>query len=151
MDSSVRRYSRMSLDLFYQDFAYDRKRFFRINGTEFEGDPCYYCGEIATTVDHAFPLSALEKLISAGEEVPRSRLKRVPACSECNCLLSAFVFPSLQYRKAFLKKQLQRRYKKTLAMPDWTDRELSKLSYRLQQNVLAGLARKEQVLKRLQW
>lgn len=121
-----------------------------------EDDRCYYCGELADTVDHVVPQSYIKKLQALGdEELKRKIMARrrttVPCCHECNCLLGATIQKTLGDRKLHLKNRLKRRYKKILGIPKWSERELEELGPALRQHVRAGVGHQEVIERRLQW
>jgi hypothetical protein len=111
---------------------------------------CYYCGEIATSVDHVPPKATRYKWESLG--IYRFHLYRtVPACHECNIGLGAHCPNRIDERKRWLKRWLANRYRKVLRMPEWTDSELAKLGPGMQRHVIAMAAKKERTLRRLTW
>lgn len=118
---------------------------------------CYSCGEDATGIDHVVPqamlqtLSMLEDAEVTAILVRFNRRLTVPCCGDCNSTLSNSYQDTLEKRKAELKRRLRRRFKKFIEMPDWTDRELSQLGYRLQQHVIGAVAKKEMILRRLRY
>src|SRR3990172_1269779 len=75
--------------------------------------PCYYCGMPGNTIDHVPPTSARYRLVELGLQ-SRYPNNEVNACSECNGLLGCRPIWTLSERKQFIKKALQRKYKKSL-------------------------------------
>lgn len=122
---------------------------------EDEPGRCYYCGDIASTVDHVVPQSMLRTLRDLGDEAVTAVLVRfgrrltVPACRECNLVLSNSYQDTLAKRKAECKKRLRRRYKKLLRMPDWTDTELARLDGWMQDYVIRSLVHRDIIRRRL--
>lgn len=112
--------------------------------------PCYYCGMLATTIDHVPPKVVRAKFQSLGM-MDRYSIHEVPACAECNSLLGDRHPWTLGDRKRSVKNRLRRRYKRILSIPPWSDSELSILSPSLQDFVIRGLYQQEIVLKRLAW
>lgn len=116
---------------------------------------CYYCGEPATGVDHTVPQVLLRRLQDLGDEYVNNVLAHwnrrftVPCCIGCNSLLGAEYHNSLRERKAALKRKPQRRFKKLLAIPSWTDSELGRLDPMLRNYVLSQLVQQEVVRRRL--
>lgn len=71
---------------------------------------CFYCGEVAGSLDHVVPLSRVDEL-SAQEMYLRAELDRltVPSCQQCNSILQDTLQESLADRFAHLKRVLERR------------------------------------------
>lgn len=92
---------------------------------------CIYCGNDATCKDHLLPL------LWTGRDY-RRLTPTVPACNECNVLLSDKVIPTIMDRAQYLAEKYRLRYKKLLAMPEWTDKDLEELGYHLQSNIRAA-------------
>jgi hypothetical protein len=116
--------------------------------------PCYYCGLPATGKDHAVPRALIKTLADdpdALRHIMWSRRETVPSCKECNCPLGASVQDTLEERKAFLREKLRRRYCKFLAIPDWTEAELTEMRGGLRRYVVFGLEKKAVVMRRLRW
>jgi 5-methylcytosine-specific restriction endonuclease McrA len=117
---------------------------------------CYYCGGPASTTDHVIPRSVLrcfdyEADPQAHAKLIKGRRLEVPACHECNTLLGSTYQETLQQRKAFLKSKLRKRYKKVLKLPTWTAEEIEELGPTLKKSLLASLAEKERLKRRLAW
>lgn len=118
---------------------------------------CYYCGEPAGTTDHVVPQAMLSILRTLGDQAVDDVLVRfgrrltVPACLECNVVLSNSYQDTLAKRKAELKRRLKRRYQVILRTPDWSDRELSQLGDRLQQAVIGAIVKRDVILRRLRY
>lgn len=103
-------------------------RFYEIARKDIYKFPCTYCGEKATHADHVFPISVLAWLIEEdGFDIEKERLTipLVPACQECNLALKDVLTDSINKRKRIIRKRLQRKYKKILSIPEWTDEEIS--------------------------
>lgn len=112
-------------------------------------DICYYCGLPADVIDHVIPKIVLKSHDAVGHDIRKNRTLTVPACRECNSLLSASVQKTLQERKRELKIRLKRKYKKLLIMPEWNEEELSELSPRLRQYIEASQKHKQLVKLRI--
>jgi hypothetical protein len=103
-----------------------------------EGEPCVYCGLLATDKEHVFPRSWIEEMKKMKEmgfdvKVPKEII--VPSCRECNLIASDFVFSSLKEKKTYIRKKLLKKYKKFLTTPTWSDEEIQELSGRLREQV----------------
>jgi hypothetical protein len=103
------------------------------------GEFCLYCGAVATTEDHFPPATvSMHGLI-------------LPACNECNNLAGTEYSYDLGMRYLCVKTKLKRKYKRILSSPDWTNKELSEVSYNLRCGVLEWQKREEKLQKRIAW
>jgi hypothetical protein len=85
-----------SLDFLYTRQGFDRTRMYvHLGGASFIGCPCYYCGDLATSKDHVYPIVALRSLYGLTDLPPERLLIIVPACSECNSFSGIRFFPRL--------------------------------------------------------
>ena len=116
---------------------------------------CYYCGRPATDNEHVIQKSILRSLqgvsIDLYEEVTKNRRLIVPSCGECNGLLVGTVQFTLAERKMFVKMRLRQKYAKLLAMPDWTDKELSEVEGHIRGHIINALREKQILKARLSW
>lgn len=143
---------RASLSHLYTRQGFDRTRLFvHPDGLSFAGCPCYYCGELATCEDHAFPLIALHQIYGVADLPSTRLLVIVPACHECNTLLGEKVFDSLPRRKRYIKTRLRKRYKRILEIPSWHPQELQTLNPNFRDYVELGLFQQEALRQRLSW
>lgn len=92
---------------------------------------CTYCGMICDTVDHVIPQKVIRMIAESGlditDKLMRNRILKVPACRECNSLLSSNFFDTLADKKRYLKHKLRKRYKKILEIPPWNKTELDEM------------------------
>lgn len=98
---------------------------------------CYYCGDPSTTVDHAFPVSALVSYLDSGRDLPNQCMYLVPACRECNGILSSKVFKNMSDRCRHVKERLKKRYKHVFKAIAWSDEELEELGSGLKAFIVA--------------
>lgn len=116
---------------------------------------CYYCGEVATTLDHAVPKSMLEDLRILGDPevyaalVHRNRVMVVDACRDCNSRLSNSYSQTLSDRRELLRFRLRKAYVKLLSMPDWSDGDLGRMGRNLLEYVAARQVKRDRIRKRL--
>lgn len=92
-----------------------------------------YCGMMAEARDHIIPVAyayASRKTASWGKD------KIVPACKECNSLLSDLWIITIQDRASYIAGALSSRYKALLQSPDWAYQEISSLGYVLKTDVV---------------
>ncbi len=117
---------------------------------------CYYCGQEANTIDHVIPRSLLKHLAAIGDakitdSILGRRILKVPACKECNCLLSDSVQNTVQERKKYLKTKLKRRYQKILRIPEWREDELEEMGNNMRKYIEGALQQKMIIKQRLEW
>jgi len=143
---------RHSLDFLYARQGFDHtKTFVHADGFSFVTCPCFYCGDIATSEDHAYPLVALRQIYGLTDLPSTCLLVIVPACHECNAILGDRVFASIYARKRYIKTRLRKRYKRLLAIPAWHPQELQALNPAFRAYVQLGLDQQERLHKRLEW
>lgn len=119
-----------------------------------EGEHCAYCGILATDKEHVVPLSHLKKLEEMklqGFDVKIPEYKIVPACHECNLIALDKVFDNFKDKKAYIKKELRRKYRKFVNAPDWTDQEIEELEGELKKYVILSEEIKRITKKRLSY
>lgn len=116
---------------------------------------CTYCGQVAAgSRDHVVPRHWLERASAAGMDGHtefRVRHWIVPACRECNSAIGGRLTRTLKQRQEIARSYLRRKHKRLLAMPEWTDAELARMSPRMQENILAALSRRDAIRARLSW
>ena len=114
---------------------------------------CTYCGQRATTLDHVVPVIYTQSAPRKRKRPSYSREKVVPACAECNSLLSSIGYFSISERANYLIGRISRRHKKTLSMPSWTEDDLIEgdIQGRLKGYVVALAAERETTLKRIEY
>ena len=110
---------------------------------------CIYCGMRATTKDHFVPLSVVAMLSTCGDMVTGKFL--VPSCGECNAIASDRPFKTVAANRRFIHQRLRKKYKRLLAMPNWTPGEKEELGWTLRSSVEAGMAQKSVLEQRLAW
>ncbi len=109
---------------------------------------CYYCGDVADTIDHVPPQVSRPNLMMLGLW-KRYPFVEVQCCRECNTLLGCRPLWTLTERKKFIKKALRKRYSRYLSIPDWTPEDVSDLGYTLQRLIVHGLSVRDWVQSRL--
>jgi len=130
-------------------FCSDKCRF---DGWARRGDvlPCTYCGLPGQGIDHIPPQSIRPILLELGFGF-RYPFLEVPSCHECNELLGTRAIWQLPSRKRFIKATLRRRYKKLLAMPEWSLEEIKELGPNCSTFVLQSALRRRTLIDRLKW
>lgn len=113
-----------------------------------DGLDCIYCGMPASHRDHVTPHSydsINPKDRTWGED------EVVPACKECNCLLSNYFLTSIAERADYIARVLETRYRKILASPDWTPEEYKSLGRGLRSFVKKNQHKKKVVKVRIEY
>lgn len=93
----------------------------------YKSNKCYYCGDLADTMDH---IPAVSIVYSFGVDyftnlsIP---LYKVSCCNECNVLLGSKEINTLKERVVFIYDKLQYRYRRFLAQVSWYEDELEEL------------------------
>lgn len=90
-----------------------------------DGNICYYCGELAQHEDHCPPLT---RIIDYRSLYEGQEYLKVPACSECNTLLSNTLQRNLTERKKHLKHLLRKRYKRVARYVIRSEEELQEFT-----------------------
>ena len=86
---------------------------------------CTYCGQQGGCLDHVIPMSNTQS--GKRRNVNYNKQKTVPACAECNSLLSNLDLNTISDRARFLAERLAIRYRKELDSPNWSEEELEEL------------------------
>ena len=105
---------------------------------------CFYCGEIADTLDHIPPLSLAENYSQNHNHV------LVRCCSECNDIAYNENHSCIEDRIDFIKSKMTKKYKKKIAVASkWNDQDLSEvkglLRKSIENDVVIGLAAKDRI------
>ena len=101
---------------------------------------CTYCGETADTYDHVAPVSS----VNGGRRASvRNRKLCVPACRECNSVLGNRGGDTVGDRAAYLVGRYLKRYRKSLAQPDWSEDEMAELGPNMRREVARAMAARE--------
>lgn len=108
---------------------------------------CFYCGEPADTTDHYPPLSRISGYEAFN--LAQEHYAAVPACQECNRLLSDSLQVSLWERFQHCKDLLQIRYRKVLRTADWEADELEELSPQMRREVAGWVRERKHIERRL--
>lgn len=110
--------------------------------------PCTYCGEISQCLDHIEPHCTTA--CGATKYLRRwAKHLVVPACSECNNLLSNHNLLTIGERAKYLSQKYRQRYKKVLTLPKWSREELMELKLNLRKKIAAEQRKKAIVQRRI--
>ena len=108
---------------------------------------CAYCKAIATERDHVIPMSWLSTI--GGRRHFRDKDLLVAACRECNSMAGDYLAENFWERKRYVRKRVQFRHRKLLAMEDWTDKEIEELDSPLREYLFYALKVRNSIRVRL--
>lgn len=94
-------------------------------------EACVYCGDVYTDQDHLLPRTWTGK----GQ---RYITPTVPACGQCNRILSDHFIPRIHERAAHILHKLRTKYRRELSIKKWEAEELKDMSYKLRLKVEAA-------------
>lgn len=126
-------------------------REFDFDGYVVELTVCYYCGAPAETVDHVPPRSIRPFILENPQQRQHYPFYEVNCCKECNCRFLGTKGWTLAERKKHVAQQIKRKYRRLLAMPDWTPEELQGMSMKMKTQIRANLKKRDNVRERLRW
>jgi hypothetical protein len=102
---------------------------------------CCYCNfDFATDRDHVIPKSYSDNYSFANT---------VPACRDCNALLSNTPNHNIEDRTSYLYTAYYKKYKKLLDGPVWSKKEISKLKGQLRSHVMKQEAKRLEIQSKL--
>ena len=111
---------------------------------------CTYCGAWdGDNRDHVVPVSYNHN-VSRKVTNKVSYRGTVPCCRECNVLLSDRLYFSIPSRAAYLLGTYERRYKKLLKQPDWTEDELEELGPSMRTSIIQSMKDKQEVRRQFE-
>ena len=94
----------------HHDEASTRSRY-----TPIKGNRCAYCGLPSDTYDHAYPVSAMARLLDVEGPDCNIRSFIVPACRECNTIAGNMLFPTFNEKRDHIRRILRIRYASSLS------------------------------------
>jgi hypothetical protein len=110
---------------------------------------CTYCGAWdGDNRDHVIPASYSQS-VPYRKKTFRQK-DTVPCCQECNVLLGARLCFTIPSRAAYLLGTYERRYKKLLNQPDWSDEEIEELGPSLRTSTIQSMKDKNEVRRQLE-
>jgi hypothetical protein len=120
------------------------------------GDECKYCGDVATQMDHTYPVSVLNVEIEVYKwlsvwGVPykiRKHLNVVPSCAQCNNWLSNQRYFGVGRRREYIAEKIERKYKKYLKIVQFSDEELDEFGENLKNHLKRSQTTSERVRDR---
>lgn len=111
---------------------------------EYPSGVCVYCGLIAGTKDHLLPRTWTGAAV-------RKKVLTVPACAECNSVISDRYAPSITERRRIAHAIIYKRKKRLMNMPDWNQGDIEKLGSTLRSTIERGLHDRNVARARLAW
>ena len=115
------------------------------------GSVCVYCGCPADSVDHGPPINVVHSLGVENLRKQGIRLWAIPACRECNTILSYDNGLTVEDRKKELKRKLKRRYKRYLKVAHWGTEEMEEVGPTIRRFIDDGYSVKAWITERLKW
>lgn len=110
---------------------------------------CYYCGCEAEFEDFAPPKDVLPFYLKSGESCSYAI---VPTCIECMTHLKHCREGTIENRKKYINKCIERKYKKALNIYErWNEEELKDLSEAFVSSIRSGIKLGEEAYKRLKF
>lgn len=113
---------------------------------------CAYCGWTGDTRDHVPALSNYwlgKRDRASGLHNNKHMDKTVPACRECNMLLSNLHINSIRGRAEYLSEVIQKRYAKRLSQPVWSEDEIEEMGEEMKRFIRAKSVERQIVIDRL--
>lgn len=111
---------------------------------------CTYCGAWdGDSRDHVVPVSFNRNVNRAGRSSV-SYSGTVDCCRECNSLLGAVPCHTVPTRAAYLLAAIERRYKKLLREPDYTEEELEEYGPGIRASIIQSTKDKSEIRRRLE-
>ncbi len=116
-------------------------------------DACIYCGvNCIPEMDHVIPYSYISSSFSKHRK-PKDNKRgiRISSCAECNRSLNNYISWNFLDRFEEARKRVAKKYKKELATPFWSEREIKELDYSLSTLVREKLERKRYATSLINW
>ena len=112
---------------------------------------CIYCGEASQCLDHVIPYSYTSAISYKYRNGGSDPGFRVPACTQCNCILGDRIFRNLVERKEYIHKRLFVRLRKYVSCEKWEDHEIEGLGRNLRSTIEIGEAKADIAEDRLNY
>jgi len=80
---------------------------------------------------------------------PVNRRNAIPACRECNSLLSNHCINTIRERAEYLTEAIEKKHKKLLEQPIWTEEELDKVGDGMRAFICAKAIQRQIIIDRL--
>jgi hypothetical protein len=110
---------------------------------------CTYCGAWdGNNRDHVVPASYNQNVQRHKKHFKQGTT--VPCCGECNVLLGDRLYFSIPSRAAYLLGTYERRYKKLLKQPDWSEEEIEELGPSMRTSVIQSMKDKNEIRRQLE-
>lgn len=114
-------------------------------------DYCFYCGDPADTIDHVPPISIVMEELSLNDE---NDLFLVPACRQCNAVLSNKRIFSLYDRIQYVNDYLYKKYRREInTYLNWkeSDNEFKDMGFSLKEMIRNSMCIGRAVKKRIEY
>jgi hypothetical protein len=100
------------------------------------GDKCYYCGDLADTVDHCPPLDIAYSRGVDDLSANGVALVKVRCCRECNSILGNRSLLTTESRTDYLYQKIVKRYGQYLRTGEWDWEDLAELGPNLRSAIV---------------
>lgn len=109
-------------------------------------DGCFYCGDVAESIDHCPPLSWCDAKQIKWFEEKKIKFYLVRCCNQCNQKLSNKPFFTLEERAEFVKQYLQDKLSKFVV---WDEEEIKEMSSMFKKMIKAKNQQRKYLMFRL--
>ena len=101
---------------------------------------CFYCGELANSIDHITPHSTL---YSSDQARKYKNWDTVNCCIQCNTLIGDAYPYDFIARIKYLMGRIKEKHQLDKIVPEWADEELAELGYSLKQAIVGKMRRRQ--------
>lgn len=111
---------------------------------------CIYCNEFAKELDHFIPISSRRiRMMGNLHRSGHPKHNTVPSCADCNkALNNVLIFTIEERAKHILKKRLKQ-FSKEMNSYEWSEEEILKEDFRMQQMLRFKLQERDRAVRRL--
>lgn len=109
---------------------------------------CFYCGDLAGTVDHCPPLSFCDSKDNKWFNNKKIKLLKVRACINCNMMLGDRPLLTLMDRADYVRRKLELKAEKAII---WTKDEINEMSAMFQKMINGKKTQQDILLQRIRF
>ena len=114
-------------------------------------EKCMYCGVPSECIDHVPPISWVNSLGTHYFREKNIHLYFIYACLECNSKLHDKSLFTIVDRKVYLVDAYNKKYKKLLKLPSWSNEDIKELSPNLQRGLKQKMRKKRFIEEKLKF